>query len=86
MSDERADTMDPARASRAAAVDRLNPLPVTAHYRKMTWILDFNFFFDMGDIITLSFAAPAIMKSWRLPIAEIALPEGVAAMLKGHAD
>jgi putative MFS transporter len=63
--------MNLTQVPRAATVNRLNRLPVTAYHRKMTWILGFIFFFDMGDINTLSFAAPAIMKSWRLPIAVI---------------
>jgi putative MFS transporter len=52
-------------------VDRLNRLPVTRYYREITWILGFVFFFDLGDIATLSYAAPAILKSWHLPIAVI---------------
>jgi putative MFS transporter len=60
-----------AQMRRISAVDRLNRLPVTRYYREITWILGFVFFFDLGDIATLSYAAPAILKSWHLPIAVI---------------
>jgi MFS transporter, putative metabolite:H+ symporter len=65
------ETMNLAQKPRVAAVDRLNRLPITSYYREITWILGFVFFFDLGDIATLSFAAPAILKSWHLPIAVI---------------
>src|ERR1700722_2148882 len=65
------DTMDSVHAPRISATARLNRLPVTSFYRRLTWILGFVFFFDMGDINTLSFAAPAILKSWHLSISTI---------------
>src|ERR1700735_2553678 len=67
----RVDTLNLIQAPRAAAVDRLNRLPVTSYHRRVTWILGFVFFFDMSDISTLSFAAPAILKSWHLSISTI---------------
>jgi MFS transporter, putative metabolite:H+ symporter len=59
------------QAPRVSAAVRLNRLPVMSVYRQTMWILGFLFFFDMGDINTLAFAAPAIMKSWHLSIAII---------------
>jgi MFS transporter, putative metabolite:H+ symporter len=46
-------------------------IPITSYHRKLTWLLGFLFFFDLADINTLSFAAPAIMKSWHLPLSTI---------------
>ena len=58
--------------TRVPAAARLNRLPVTAFHRRMMWVLGFVFFFDMADINTLSFAAPAIMKYWNIRISTIA--------------
>jgi MFS transporter, putative metabolite:H+ symporter len=66
-----ANTINLLQSRRVSAVERLNRLPITAYYRQITFILGFVFFFDMGDINTLSFAAPAILKAWHLPIAVI---------------
>jgi putative MFS transporter len=63
--------VDLVRTPRTSATERINRLPITRYYRLVTCILGFVFFFDMGDINTLSFAAPAILKSWHLPIATI---------------
>src|SRR5579862_2856550 len=63
--------MGSAPALRIPASARLNRLPITSFHRRLMWILGFVFFFDMGDINTLSFAAPAILKSWRLSISTI---------------
>jgi putative MFS transporter len=63
--------MDLVLAPRVSVAARLNRLPVTSFYRRLTWILGFVFFFDMGDINTLSFAAPALLKSWHLSVATI---------------
>jgi MFS transporter, putative metabolite:H+ symporter len=62
-----------AEALRIPAEARLNRLPITSFYRRLTWLLGLVFFFDMGDINTFSFAAPAIMKSWHLSISRIAV-------------
>jgi putative MFS transporter len=60
----------PARVSAAA---RLNRLPVASFHRQMLWILGFIFFFDLANINTLSYAAPAIMRYWNVPISTIAI-------------
>lgn len=62
-----------AAGTRIPVAARLNRLPVTAFHRRMMWVLGFIFFFDMADINTLSFASPAIMKHWNIPISTIAL-------------
>ncbi len=61
-----------AEHERVSAVARLNRLPVTSFHRKMLWILGFIFFFDLANINTLSYTAPAIMKYWRVSISTIA--------------
>jgi putative MFS transporter len=52
---------------------RLNRLPVTSFHRQLTWLLGLVFFFDMADINTFSFAAPAILKAWHLSISTVAV-------------
>ena len=59
--------------ARVSAAARLDRLPVTAFHRHLALLLGFIFFFDMGDINTFSYAAPAILKFWKLSISSIAL-------------
>jgi putative MFS transporter len=59
--------------ARVLAVARLNRLPVTSFHRRLLWVLGFIFFFDMANINTFSYAAPAIMKYWHVPISTIAI-------------
>ena len=54
--------------SASSALARLDRLPVSSFHWKLTLILGFVFFFDMGNINTLAFAAPALLKSWHLSI------------------
>lgn len=63
--------MENGQVVRASAAARLNRLPIGPYYKRLTWLLGFVFFFNMGDINTLSFAAPAIQKYWHLSIATI---------------
>jgi MFS transporter, putative metabolite:H+ symporter len=58
---------------RVSAAARLNRLPITSFHRKLTWLLGLVFFFDMADINTFSFTAPAILKAWHLSISAIAV-------------
>lgn len=59
--------------TRVSAAARINRLPITSFHRKLTWLLGFIFFFDMADINTFSFAAPAILKVWHLSLSTIAI-------------
>ncbi|MGH9739768.1 MAG: MFS transporter [Candidatus Acidiferrales bacterium] len=59
--------------TRVSAAARINRLPITSFHRKLTWLLGFIFFFDMADINTFSFAAPAILKVWHLSLSTIAV-------------
>ena len=49
--------------ARASAAARLDRLPITAFHRQAMWLLGLVFFFELGDINTFSFAAPAILES-----------------------
>jgi MFS transporter, putative metabolite:H+ symporter len=59
------ETLRPARVAAAARLDRL---PITSSHRRIMWVLGFVFFFELGDINSFSFAAPAIRISWHLSI------------------
>jgi MFS transporter, putative metabolite:H+ symporter len=52
----------------AAHLDRL---PIALFHRQMMWLLGIIFFFELGDINTFSYAAPAIRIAWHLSISTI---------------
>ncbi|MEM5436805.1 MFS transporter [Paraburkholderia diazotrophica] len=54
----------------AARVDRL---PVSRFHKRLLLLVSLPFFFDISDIFTFSYAAPALVKEWGLPISSIAL-------------
>src|SRR5262245_33301952 len=58
---------------RPSAAARLDRLPIFSFHRQMMWILGLVFFFELGDINTFSFAAPAILKAWNLSIGTISV-------------
>jgi putative MFS transporter len=53
------------------AAARLDRLPVFSFHRRIMVLLGFCFFFELGDINTFSFAAPAIRAQWGLSITAI---------------
>jgi hypothetical protein len=53
---------------RVSAAARLDRLPITSFHRKMMWLLGFVFFFELADLNTFAFAAPAIRSQWHNPI------------------
>jgi MFS transporter, putative metabolite:H+ symporter len=59
------------QADRISAASRLDRLPITWYHRRMTGLLSFIFFFELGSINTFAFAAPAIMKAWGLSVSTI---------------
>jgi MFS transporter, putative metabolite:H+ symporter len=61
-------TFQRARLSVSARLDRL---PITSFHRRIMWLLGFVFFFELGDINSFSFAAPAIRIGWHLSIPTI---------------
>lgn len=70
MKDETQVGTPPAHYSSAARLERL---PISSFHRRIVWVLGFVFFFELGDINTFSFAAPAILQQWRLSISSISI-------------
>jgi putative MFS transporter len=64
------DTMPLPRVSAAARLDRL---PIGSFHRHTMWRLGFCFFFELGNINTFAFAAPAIRAQWGISIQTIGL-------------
>lgn len=58
--------MDQVKQYSAAA--RLERLPITKFHYYIMWVLAFSFFFELGDINTLSYTSPAIIKNWHLSL------------------
>jgi MFS transporter, putative metabolite:H+ symporter len=58
----------PTRASAAARLDRL---PIASVHKRAVWLLGLVFFFELGDIYSFSFAAPALLEAWHLTISTI---------------
>jgi putative MFS transporter len=54
-----------------SAASRLDRLPITSYHRQMVWLLGYIFFFELGDLNSFGFAAPALRESWQLSIATI---------------
>ena len=50
---------------------RLDRLPITSFHRRMVWLLGYIFFFELGDLNSFGFAAPAVREAWQLSIATI---------------
>lgn len=64
---------DAAITVRSTAAARLDRLPASSFHRRTAWLLGFVFFFELGDIYTFAYAAPALMKFWHLSIATVGL-------------
>jgi putative MFS transporter len=56
---------------RVSAAARLDRLPIFSFHRRMMWLLGFCFFFELGDINTFAFSAPAIRAQWGISIGTI---------------
>ena len=54
----------------AARIDRL---PSSAYHRRLLLLISLPFFFDISDIFTFSYAAPALIREWGLTISQIAI-------------
>src|SRR5271167_2332966 len=57
--------------ARHSASARLDRLPITSFHRRITWMLGFVFFYELGDVYSFSVAAPAIRASWHLSISKV---------------
>ena len=56
--------------SRSVAA-RLDRLPISKFHKYIMWVMAFSFFFELGDINTLSFTAPAIQEQWHLSLSTV---------------
>lgn len=56
---------------RVSAAARLDRLPIFSFHRDIMWLLGFCFFFELGDINTFAFSAPAIRAQWGISISTI---------------
>ncbi len=55
----------------SAAAARLDRLPISGFHRRMVFLLGYIFFFELGDLNSFGFAAPAVREAWHLSIATI---------------
>jgi hypothetical protein len=62
-------TAVPSRGANVA--HRLDRLPISSVHRLVLIALTFAYFFELGDLNTFAFAAPALIKYWHLPITTI---------------
>ena len=54
------------------AATRLDRLPVSAFHRRTAALLAYVFFFELGDLNSFAYAAPALRQQWQLSIGTIA--------------
>ena len=59
------------RAGRPSAAARLDRLPIGPFHKGIMWLMAYIFFFELGDLNTFGFAAPAIRIAWKLPLSTI---------------
>jgi putative MFS transporter len=55
-----------------SAAERLDSLPVSAFHRRTAVLLAYVFFFELGDLNSFAYAAPALRQHWSLSIQTIA--------------
>lgn len=56
----------------ANVANRLDRLPITSIHRTVLVALAFAYFFELGDISTFAYAAPALVKVWGMTVSTIA--------------
>ncbi len=64
--------MIPAVTKVTDAAARLDRLPVSAFHRRTAALLAYVFFFELGDLNSFAYAAPALRQQWNLSITTIA--------------
>ena len=52
--------------------NRMDRLPISSIHKKVLFALAIAYFFEFADLNTFSYAAPALMKQWNLPMNVIA--------------
>jgi putative MFS transporter len=62
----------PAMPATVHAAGRLDRLPVSTFHRRTAALLAYVFFFELGDLNSFAYAAPALRQQWLLSIATIA--------------
>ena len=63
--------MIPAVTNVSDAAARLDRLPVSAFHRRTAALLAYVFFFELGDLNSFAFAAPAVREAWQLSITAV---------------
>jgi putative MFS transporter len=63
--------VDAVRPGTSAASLRLDRLPITGFHRRLVKMLGYIFFFELGDLNSFAFAAPAVRQAWHLSLATI---------------
>jgi len=59
------------RGARSSVAARLDRLPIGSFHKGIMWIMAYIFFFELGDLNTFGFAAPAVRIAWKLPLSSI---------------
>ncbi len=57
---------------------RLDRLPITPLHRTAIYALAFAYFFELGDLNTFAYAAPGIIRSWHIPVRDVAFITSMA--------
>jgi putative MFS transporter len=57
--------------TRRTAAARLDRLPIGSFHRRIMWLMAYIFFFELGDLNTFAFAAPALRINWHISISAI---------------
>jgi putative MFS transporter len=52
---------------------RMDRLPITDFHRVAVFALCFAYFFELADLNTFAYAAPAIIHAWHIPVSDVAL-------------
>ena len=63
--------MDVTRIRASSVAARLDRVPIAAFHRRMVYLLGYIFFFELGDLNSFGFAAPAVREAWHLSIATV---------------
>lgn len=61
----------PAAMERYPVSSRLDRLPIGSFHKQIMWMLAYVYFFELGDINSFAFAAPALREQWHLSVSTI---------------
>ncbi|MGA2962998.1 MAG: MFS transporter [Candidatus Korobacteraceae bacterium] len=71
-------SLDKSQGARPSAAARLDRLPIGSFHKQVMWLIAYVFFFELGDLNTFAFAAPALRVQWKLSIATIGIVTSAA--------